>query len=100
MLTKLLFPTLLLILCSNYILGRDRTVDSLNHEVRFLNNQIEELKRMAPWQKTKLLSQSRQFSVKQLLIFHARLADIDVKSKTGGLAMPLSETIDFLLLSI
>lgn len=61
---------------------------------------IDEVKRLAPWQKSKLVSQSRQFPVKQLVSLHGRLADIDVKSKSGGLPMPLLETIDFLLLSI
>lgn len=80
----------------------------INRQIRILlalsddspTDTIDEVKRLSPWQKSKLVSLSRQFSVKQLKALHATLFDIDVKSKTGGLAMPLSKTIDFLLLSI
>lgn len=64
------------------------------------SNTIEELKRMAFWQQKKLMIQARQFSQKELANIHAALFDLEVKSKTGGLTLPLSQSIDFFLLSI
>jgi DNA polymerase III delta subunit len=61
---------------------------------------IEEVKRMAPWQRKKLVSQSHLFSQETLLALHSRLFDIEVKSKTGGLTLPLPQTIDFFLSTI
>jgi hypothetical protein len=61
---------------------------------------IEEVKRLAPWQKNKLLSQSRQFSLQKLQNLHSQLYALDVQSKTGGLSLPLSQSIDFFLASI
>lgn len=63
-------------------------------------NPIEEMKRLAPWQKSKLLSQSRQFSLQKLQNLHSQLYALDVQSKTGGLSLPLSQSIDFFLASI
>lgn len=61
---------------------------------------IEEVKRMAPWQKSKLQKQAKFFTIESLKDLYKKLLDIDVAQKTGGLALPLSETIDFLLLEI
>lgn len=64
------------------------------------SDEIDELKRLAPWQKNKLVSQSRLFSINELKQLHAKLFDIEIKSKTGGLSLPLSQSIDFLLTTI
>src|SRR5258706_3092333 len=61
---------------------------------------IDEVKRMAPWQKSKLQKQAKLFTIESLKDFYKKLLDIDIAQKTGGLALPLSETIDFLLLEI
>ena len=61
---------------------------------------IDEVKRLAPWQQQKLLSQSRQFDVKTLQQFYTRLYDIDLALKTGKLPVPLGSAIDFLLLGL
>lgn len=61
---------------------------------------IGEIKRIAPWQKTKLQKQAKAFSQQQLLDIHALLYDLEVKQKTGGLSTPLNQSIDFLLLSL
>lgn len=63
-------------------------------------NPIEEMKRLAPWQKSKLLFQSRQFSLQKLQNLHSQLYTLDVQSKTGGLSLPLSQSIDIFLASI
>lgn len=64
------------------------------------DTEIDEIKRMAPWQKNKVLSQSRLFSLSELKEIYAKLFALEVKNKTGGLALPLSQSIDFLLISI
>jgi DNA polymerase III delta subunit len=63
-------------------------------------DEIDEIKRMAPWQKSKLIKQAQTFSQKNLLDFYNRLFSIDVAMKTGNLATNLVQTIDFLLLSL
>ncbi len=64
------------------------------------NSPIDEVNRLAPWQKSKLLSQAKSFSPEQLKNIYRKLNDIDFAQKTGGLTMPLKETIDILLLEI
>jgi len=63
-------------------------------------SQIDEVKRLAPWQKSKLFSQAKQFSPDQLKKTYKSLYKIDLGQKTGGLTMPLTQTIDFLLLGL
>lgn len=62
--------------------------------------QIDELKRMAPWQLSKLQKQAAAFTPKQLISLHAQLYELDKAMKTGSLSMPLSSAIDILLLDI
>lgn len=64
------------------------------------NDTIDEVKRLAPWQQKKLITQSNSFSQKQLLALYEKLYAIEVKSKTGGLSLPVAQTIDFLLATI
>lgn len=61
---------------------------------------IDEAKRLAPWQKSKLASQAKSFSAEQLKKVYKNLNDIDLAQKTGGLTMPLRQTIDIFLLDI
>lgn len=61
---------------------------------------IEELKRMAPWQKGKLAKQAKLFTKDHLLTLHKQLYEIDHGQKTGTLPYPLSTAIDIFLLSI
>lgn len=61
---------------------------------------IDEVVRIAPWQKQKLTLQANLFTTAQLLKLHAHIFDLDVKSKSGGLSLPLAQTIDFFLASI
>lgn len=58
---------------------------------------IDEVKRMQPWQKKKLSAQLRLFSQDKLLQLHQHLVAIEIKSKTGGLPLPLPQSIDFFL---
>lgn len=62
--------------------------------------QIDEVKRLAPWQKSKLLNQAKLFSPEQLRNIYKKLYEIDLGSKSGTLNTNLTNTIDFLLLDI
>lgn len=61
---------------------------------------IDEISRLQPWQKSKLKNQSRLFDEKSLKNLYAKLYDLDTRQKTGNLTMSLSQSIDFLLLEI
>ncbi len=61
---------------------------------------IDEVKRMAPWQKQKLERQSRAFKKDALIKHYRALAEIDLAQKTGNLPVPLTSAIDFWLLDI
>ncbi len=63
-------------------------------------NEIEEVKRMAPWQRTKLEKQARLFTREQLLLMYHKLFILERGQKTGGLTTSLSAAIDFLLIGI
>lgn len=62
--------------------------------------QIDELKRMAPWQLSKLQKQAATFSPEQLIALHTQLYELDNAMKTGNLSMPISSALDILLLAI
>ncbi len=63
-------------------------------------DEIDEVKRLAPWQESKLSSQAKNFSKEKLVEIYQKIYKIDLAQKTGALSMPLSPTIDFLLLDI
>lgn len=65
-----------------------------------LKEQIDEVKRLAPWQLTKLKKQSSLFSTEKLLSIYKRLYEIDLGQKTGSLNMTLEQAIDMFLLNI
>jgi DNA polymerase III delta subunit len=71
--------------------GGDRTI---------IKQQIEEVKRMQGWQKTKLERQSNLFSESQLITYHNKLFEIDLEHKTGKLSGSLSSAIDIFLLDV
>ena len=61
---------------------------------------IDEIKRLAPWQITKLQSQTKSFTTEQLKFFYYKLFTLEKGQKTGTLSSPLVASIDFLLLEI
>ncbi len=61
---------------------------------------ISEVSRMAPWQKGKLDKQTKLFTPERLKNLHAKLFQLELGMKTGGLTLPLPDSIDLLLLSI
>lgn len=63
-------------------------------------NQIDELARLAPWQKSKLQKQAGLFSVSDLKNIFNKICSIEISQKTGSSILSLPQAIDFLLLSI
>lgn len=63
-------------------------------------NQIDELKRIAPWQKSKLQKQVGLFSITNLKNIYKKICSIEVLQKTGADILSLPQAIDFFLLSI
>lgn len=61
---------------------------------------IDELKRLAPWQRSKLQKQAGFFTRDHLLYLYRLLFSLDFAQKTGGLACSLGINIDFWLLEI
>ena len=61
---------------------------------------IDELVRLAPWQKSKLERQAKYFSTVKLLNIYKKLLEIDLSAKTGNLPYSYGLAIDFLLLDI
>lgn len=64
------------------------------------DSQADSLLKGAPWQKGKLKSQTKSFSLDQLINLHDQLLDIDESIKTGKALMPLSSQLDLLLAKI
>ncbi len=62
--------------------------------------EIDEVKRLAPWQKSKLQKQTASFEKSQLREIYKKLFRIEIGLKTGTLPNPLISSIDFLLLEI
>lgn len=58
---------------------------------------LEELKRLAPWQRGKLVKQASLFSTEQLITFHNQLHKLDYQVKTGQTGFSLADNLDFLL---
>jgi len=61
---------------------------------------IDELKRLQPWQKTKLEKQANSFELAHLLTLYSNLFELEVGQKTGTLTSPLITAIDFFLLDV
>ena len=64
------------------------------------NNPIDEVLRLAPWQKSKLEKQAMLFSEPKLKQIYKKLYEIELAQKTGGLPLSLTQAIDFLLFEI
>ena len=61
-------------------------------------NQIDEVKRMAPWQMSKLLIQAKHFKKDDLIKAYNQLFEIESSQKTGtGMTTSLETSIDFFL---
>lgn len=61
------------------------------------NSQIDEAKRLAPWQLSRLKSQSKLFGQSKLIDTYKKLYEIDSAQKSGKLGTTLTQAIDFFL---
>lgn len=61
---------------------------------------IDEIKRMQPWQRSKLEKQAKLFSPEQLITLHNNLFSLELGQKTGTLSNTILTSVDFLLLEI
>lgn len=64
------------------------------------NNQIDEVARLAPWQKGKLERQLSLFGQDKVKNIYKKLYKIEKQTKTGGTNLTLTQSIDILLLQI
>ncbi len=64
------------------------------------NKNIDEIKRLAPWQKGKLTRQSSLFGIDNLKKAYKKLYKIDKSTKTGTSNLNLVQNIDILLLDL
>jgi len=60
----------------------------------------EEVKKLAPWQKSKLQKQASLFSQDKIKLIYKKLYKIEKGQKTGATNMTLTQNIDILLLEI
>lgn len=65
-----------------------------------LNKNIDEVKRLAPWQKSKLVRQASLFGLEKLKQAYKKLYKIDKSVKTGSSNLTLTQNIDILLLDL
>ena len=61
---------------------------------------IDEAKRLAPWQSSKLKSQSKLFGKDRLIEIYKKLYKIDYETKFGLTSLPLNSTIDIFLIDL
>lgn len=65
-----------------------------------VSESIDEVNRLAPWQKDKLKKQVSLFDLLQLKNIYKKLYKIEIGQKTGGLTLSLTQSIDFLLMEM
>jgi len=63
-------------------------------------NPIDEVKRIQPWQKSKLESQAKRFDPTHLRDLYNKLFQLEIRQKTGSLSIPLVSAIDFFFLEV
>jgi hypothetical protein len=64
------------------------------------STQIDEVKRMAPWQLSKFKNQVNSFKNDQLLNSYNKLYEIEINQKTGKIPYSMEKSIDFFLLGL
>lgn len=65
-----------------------------------VSESIDEVNRLAPWQREKLERQTQLFDTSKLKNIYKKLYEMELGQKTGALPLTLSQSIDFLLLEI
>ena len=61
---------------------------------------IDEVSRLAPWQKSKLERQAQLFNTTDLKKIYKKLYEIEIAQKTGSSSLSLTQNIDILLLEM
>lgn len=64
------------------------------------SDSIDEVKRLAPWQKSKLKKQAGYFTPQQLKKLHRLLFEVDIATKTGNNSLSVTQAIDLTLVSL
>ncbi len=64
------------------------------------SEQIDEARRLAPWQSSRLTMQAKRFTEQSLIENFTKLTELDTQLKTGTNALPAGASIDFFLLSL
>jgi len=64
------------------------------------HSSVDEVRRLAPWQKTKLERQARLFTSQRLKLLYRKLFQIERDAKTGGSPLSLPDQLDLFLASI
>jgi hypothetical protein len=64
------------------------------------DDKIDEAKRIAPWQSSKIKSQAKYFEQEKLLEIYKKLYTIDYNTKFGLNSLSLTKTIDIFLLDL
>lgn len=82
------------------ISGSTESQAEMLNQVQHDNSQIDEVKRLQDWQRSKLKTQAQQFTLNQLLTIFCQLFVMEKKNKTGTLPHTLVSSIDILLLEV
>lgn len=61
---------------------------------------VEELDRLADWQKQRLARQAKYFSLEQLVNIYHQLLEIDYQQKTGQAAFDLAKTLELFITNL
>lgn len=64
------------------------------------DKQIDEVKRLAPWQLSKFKKQANYFPKEKLIRTYNKLFEIDLGQKTGKISFSTEKSIDFFLLDL
>lgn len=62
------------------------------------SDQLEDIKSISPWQKSKLASQAKLWKLPHLVHFYNKLFEIELKMKQSELPLSLGRSLDILLL--
>lgn len=69
-------------------------------QVSYGDKNIDEAKRLAPWQKSKLKTQANYFDKDRLIKLYKKLYKIDYETKYGLTSLPLNSAIDIFLIDL
>lgn len=69
-------------------------------QVSYGDKNIDEAKRLAPWQKSKLKTQANYFGKDRLIKLYKKLYKIDYETKYGLTSLPLNSAIDIFLIDL